>query len=69
MSINEATGGLPHRAGALPVSMVPRHPPGWIASRNQQFKMKSDFLLEVCLSLRRRCAILGGHCLDRLVQP
>jgi hypothetical protein len=31
--------------------------------------MKSDFLLEVCLSLRRRCVILGGHCLDRLVQP
>lgn len=68
MSINEATGGMPPRAGALPVRMAPRHPPGWIASRNQQFKMKSDFLLETCLSLRRRCITLAGHCLGRAVR-
>ncbi len=68
MSINEATGGESHRAGAVPVPLAPRHPPGWIASRNQQFRMKSDLLKETCLSLRRRCVNLAGHCLGRLAQ-
>jgi hypothetical protein len=68
MSINEATGGESHRAGALPVPVAPHHPPGWIASRNQQFKMKSDLMLETCLNLRRGCITLAGYCLGRAVQ-
>ena len=68
MPINEAIGGESRRAGTVPVPTAPSHPPGWIQSRNQQFKMKSDLLVETCLSLRRGCVILAGHCLGRAAQ-
>jgi len=68
MPINKATGGMRHRAGAVPVPVARRHPPGWIQSRNQQFKMKSDLLVGTCLSLRRGCMTLAGHCLGRVAQ-
>ena len=63
MPINEATGGAGRRAGTL--SAPPNHPNGWITARNQQFKMKSDLLLETCLSLRRRCVTIAELCTRR----
>ncbi|MFP6735043.1 MAG: hypothetical protein VB959_14530 [Rhodospirillales bacterium] len=62
MPINEATGGAGRRAGTLSAPPPPNHPNGWITARNQQFKMKSDLLLETCLSLRRRCVTIAELC-------
>jgi hypothetical protein len=52
MAIKTAAGGASHRTGRAPVP-PPITPNGWITSRNQQFKMKSDLLRDFSLSLRR----------------
>ena len=70
MPINEATGGAGHRAASLSAPPPPpNHQNGWITARNQQFKIKSDLLLETCLSLRRRCVTIAEICSRRQWSP
>mgnify|MGYP004243528487 CR=1 len=60
MQINTVAGGEYRPAGCEPVFRAQYQSHGWITSRNELFKMKSDLLRESYQPLRRTCLSIAG---------
>lgn len=69
MQINTMAGGECRPAGCAPLIAAQYQSHGWITSRNELFKMKSDLLRESYRPLRRTCLSIAGILTRRHCSP